>query len=64
LSLIKIFFFKNKCLNLGYVHITESTYLLVECDEFQFEEGPPYNLPGNGNGLFISLIVFFLIKIN
>ncbi|CAF5099552.1 unnamed protein product, partial [Rotaria sp. Silwood1] len=28
----------------GYVHITESTYLLVKSDEFQFEQGPSFKL--------------------
>ncbi|CAF2587854.1 unnamed protein product [Rotaria sp. Silwood2] len=31
----------------GYVHITESTYLLVKSDEFQFEEGSSYKLTEN-----------------
>ncbi|CAF3160389.1 unnamed protein product [Rotaria socialis] len=31
----------------GYVHITESTYLLVKSDEFQFEQGPSYKLTTN-----------------
>jgi len=56
LSLIKIFFFKNKYLNLGYVHITESTYSLVKSDEFKFEEGSPYHLPGNGLFSLVYLI--------
>jgi hypothetical protein len=35
--------------DLGYVHITKSTYLLLKSDEFQFEEGPPYHLLNNGS---------------
>ncbi|CAF1037346.1 unnamed protein product [Adineta steineri] len=33
----------------GYVHITEATHALLKKDEFQFEEGEPYKLPGHAS---------------
>ncbi|CAF1102471.1 unnamed protein product [Adineta steineri] len=41
----------------GYVHITESTYSFVKSDDFQFEEGLPYELSNN-----ISIKTYFIGK--
>ena len=43
----------------GFVHITESTHILLKSDEFKFEPGDPYVLPGPES---VSISTYFIGK--